>query len=53
VGDQVWISMVSRGGRLLHVDGQTVLQAGDEVLALAEEDARLDGVFTRARGPDG
>ena len=53
VGDQVWISMVSRGGRLLHVDGQTVLKAGDEVLALAEEDARLDGVFTRPREPDG
>ncbi len=53
VGDQVWISMVSRGGRLLHVDGQTVLKAGDEVLALAEEDGRLDGVFTRPREPDG
>jgi CubicO group peptidase (beta-lactamase class C family) len=47
VGDTVWISIVNRGGRLIHVNGQTVLQAGDEVLALADKDAELDGVFTR------
>jgi cell volume regulation protein A len=47
VGDAVWISIVNRGGRLIHVNGQTVLQAGDEVLALADKDAELDGVFTR------
>jgi cell volume regulation protein A len=49
VGDTVWISIVNRGGRLIHVNGQTVLQAGDEVLALADKDAELDGVFTRPK----
>lgn len=36
VGDDFWVSMVSRGGRLVQVRGDTVLQAGDEVLALFE-----------------
>jgi Trk K+ transport system NAD-binding subunit len=45
----VWISIVNRDGRLIHVNGQTVLQAGDEVLALADKDAELDGVFTRPK----
>jgi cell volume regulation protein A len=49
VGDTVWISIVNRGGRLIHVNGQTVLQAGDEVLALADKDAELDSVFTRPK----
>ena len=46
VGDTVWISMVSRSGRLVQVGGQTVLQAGDEVLALADEASDLDDLFT-------
>jgi hypothetical protein len=33
------------------VNGQTVLQAGDEVLALADKDAELDDVFTRPEQP--
>jgi NhaP-type Na+/H+ and K+/H+ antiporter len=33
----VWISILNRGGRLIHVNGQTALQAGDEVLALADK----------------
>ena len=37
LGEDVWISMVSRHGRLVHVRGDTLLQAGDEVLALAPE----------------
>jgi cell volume regulation protein A len=36
VGEDFWISMISRGGRLVQVRGDTVLQAGDEVLALAD-----------------
>jgi potassium/hydrogen antiporter len=36
IGDQVWISMVARQGRLLQVHGDSALQAGDEVLLLAE-----------------
>ena len=33
--EDVWISMVSRDGRLVPVRGTTVLRADDEVLALA------------------
>jgi cell volume regulation protein A len=36
VGEDFWISMVSRAGRLVQVRGDTVLHAGDEVLALTE-----------------
>jgi potassium/hydrogen antiporter len=44
VGESFWISMVSRHGRLVQVRGDTVLEAGDEVLALAEdEDEDGDG----------
>jgi potassium/hydrogen antiporter len=47
LGETVWISMVSRRGRLVQVRGSTVLEAGDEVLALAEADAEADvsGLF--------
>ena len=48
-GDHAWISMVSRDGRLLDVRGNTVLQAGDEVLALADPAANLQRIFD---GPD-
>jgi cell volume regulation protein A len=37
LGEDMWISMVSRDGRLVHVSGDTVLEAGDEVLALARD----------------
>jgi cell volume regulation protein A len=47
VGEAFWISMVSRSGRLVQVRGDTVLQAGDEVLALADEDDGPDAVFSR------
>jgi potassium/hydrogen antiporter len=36
--EDVWISMISRAGRLVHVRADTVLHAGDEVLALATDD---------------
>ncbi|HET6876233.1 MAG TPA: cation:proton antiporter [Jatrophihabitans sp.] len=45
VGENFWVSMVSRRGQLLQVRGDTELQAGDEVLALADEDQGLDEVF--------
>jgi len=38
LGEDVWISMVSRRGRLLHVSGDTTLEPGDEVLALVGSD---------------
>jgi len=48
VGESAWISMVSRGGQLVQVRGKTLLQAGDEVLVLADSGIDLDPVF---RGP--
>jgi cell volume regulation protein A len=45
VGEGFWVSMVSRRGTLVQVRGDTVLQAGDEVLALAEEPGGPDRVF--------
>jgi cell volume regulation protein A len=45
VGESFWVSLVSRGGRLVQVRGDTVLEAGDEVLALAEEGDPPDQLF--------
>jgi cell volume regulation protein A len=45
VGEHFWISMVSRRGKLVQVRGTTVLEAGDEVLALADEAELPDEVF--------
>jgi cell volume regulation protein A len=47
VGESFWISMISRNGRLVHVRGDTTLQAGDEVLALVEDGDGPVGVFTQ------
>jgi cell volume regulation protein A len=43
--EDVWISMVSRSGRLVQVRGTTELTAGDEVLALAADDALVARLF--------
>ncbi|MCU1657431.1 MAG: hypothetical protein JWO57_2087 [Pseudonocardiales bacterium] len=45
LGEAVWISMVSRGGRLVQVRGSTVLAAGDEVLALADHESDVSSLF--------
>ncbi len=52
VGENFWVSMVSRHGRLVQVRGETTLEAGDEVLALADDDLRLDHVFLRRADAD-
>jgi hypothetical protein len=38
LGENVWISMINRDGRLIQVARDTVLQAGDEILALTDAD---------------
>lgn len=48
VGESFWVSVVSRDGRLVQVRGDTVLRAGDEVLALAEDDDSPDHLFASA-----
>ncbi len=45
VGESFWVSMVSRRGRLVQVRGDTVLEADDEVLALANPEDPPDAVF--------
>lgn len=45
-GDDIWISLVTRDGRLVAIRGSTQLRAGDEVLAIvtpehADDQARL------------
>lgn len=42
LGEDLWISMVNRGGRVVPVGRDTRLQAGDEVLALADQDGDPD-----------
>jgi len=42
LGDEVWISIVTREGRLVPIRGETVLESGDEILALAHPDAEGD-----------
>jgi len=49
VGESFWVSLVSRGGRLVQVRGDTRLAAGDEVLALAEEGDHPDHLFMPPR----
>lgn len=42
VGEELWISMVTRDGRLVPIRGSTALQAGDEVLAIVDPDRADD-----------
>jgi len=43
--EDMWISMISRAGRLVHVRGDTVLRAGDEVLTLANDGDLAESLF--------
>ncbi len=53
-GEGGWVSFVSRDGAMLTIRGDTVLHAGDEVLALTdpEHDPDPAGQFTRGPGLD-
>ncbi len=45
LGESAWVSMVSRHGNLLRVRGSTELQAGDEVLLLADDEGEVAELF--------
>jgi potassium/hydrogen antiporter len=45
--EDVWISVVSRAGRMVQVRGGTALEVGDEVLALASDSALAADLFRR------
>ena len=49
LGENAWISLISRDGALVPVNRDTVLEAGDEVIVLADPAARPDPepLFTR------
>jgi cell volume regulation protein A len=42
LGEGFWISLVIRGGQLVHVGAGTELLAGDEVIALTDPEAEFD-----------
>jgi len=42
LGEHTWISMISRGGTLVPVHGNTTLRAGDEVLLLTDPEAETN-----------
>ena len=46
--EDVWVSMVSRRGRLVQVRGTTVLEADDEVLVLASDRSVIARLFSEA-----
>jgi potassium/hydrogen antiporter len=43
--EDVWVSVVSRGGRMVQVSGATTLEAGDEVLAITSDSTLAAGLF--------
>jgi cell volume regulation protein A len=45
LGEDSWISMVSRRGHLVEVHGYTAFEAGDEVLAIGDASADLGRLF--------
>src|SRR5919109_498181 len=53
IGDRAWIILVVREGEAVRAGGSTVLEAGDEILVLAEERdaAPLRRLFERASVP--
>jgi cell volume regulation protein A len=51
--DEAWISIVIRGGALVPVRRETLLQAGDEVLVLGSDDAAVAAAAFAAPAADG
>lgn len=45
LGEDAWISMIGRQGRMVQVRGSTVLQAGDEVLAIGDPQVDVGRLF--------
>jgi potassium/hydrogen antiporter len=54
-GEDVWVSLIVRDGNLVTATGDTTLEAGDDVLVLAEPDEAptLDRLFTAPRETKG
>lgn len=52
VSENVWVSLVTRGGRLVPIRGDTVLQADDEVLAITDPGEDEPGAIFSQPAPD-
>ncbi|HEY6932251.1 MAG TPA: cation:proton antiporter [Marmoricola sp.] len=48
IGEDLWISVVSRAGHMVQVSGNTTLQAGDEVLAITSDETTAAQLFRGA-----
>jgi cell volume regulation protein A len=46
LGEDAWVSMISRQGQMVQVRGSTVLQAGDEVLAIGDPQVDVGRLFS-------
>jgi cell volume regulation protein A len=55
LGDDVWVSLVIRGGSLVTASGDTTLRAGDDVLMVSDPDnaPAIEALFTAAIDPAG
>jgi cell volume regulation protein A len=51
LGEEGWISMISREGKLVQVRGSTRFQTGDVVLALGEQGFEFARIFERSTDP--
>jgi cell volume regulation protein A len=47
VGEDLWVSVVSRTGRMVRVTGDTTLEVGDEVLAITSDEPAASRLFSR------
>jgi cell volume regulation protein A len=54
LGEDTWICFILRDGELVPIRSQTVLRAGDEILALSDSDSGPDPapIFTAPRPPE-
>ena len=50
-GEDTWVSVVSRRGTMVRVNGQTVLKPDDEVLAITSDEAAATRLFRAERPP--
>lgn len=48
IGEDLWVSVVGRAGQMVRVSGDTVLEAGDEVLAITSDEPAASQLFRNA-----
>ena len=48
LGEDAWVSMIGRGGHLVDIDGETRLEAGDEVLLIGRGSRAVAALFEKS-----